>query len=60
MIPLVGARRRDQLADTLGALDVTLDASDLARIEAAVPAGAVAGERYGAAAVAHLDSEQAH
>ncbi|MEV4939020.1 aldo/keto reductase [Streptomyces zaomyceticus] len=57
IVPLVGARRRDRLAEALGALDVTLDAADLAAIEKAVPAGAAAGERYPAAQMAHLDSE---
>jgi hypothetical protein len=36
---------------------VKLSADDLARIEAAMPADAVAGERYGAALMTHLDSE---
>jgi len=58
IIPLIGARRRDRLAEALGALDLKLEASDLARIEAAVPAGAVAGERYAAAQMALLDSER--
>ncbi|MFD8010799.1 aldo/keto reductase [Streptomyces sp. NPDC058955] len=57
IVPLVGARTRTRLAEALGALDVTLDAADLAAIEAAVPAGAAAGERYPAAQMAHLDSE---
>ena len=46
VVPLVGARRRDRLTESLGALDVRLTAKDLARIEAAVPKGAAAGERY--------------
>jgi aryl-alcohol dehydrogenase-like predicted oxidoreductase len=46
IVPLVGARRRDRLREALGALDVRLTAEDLARIAAAVPAGAVAGDRY--------------
>ncbi|MDX3068015.1 aldo/keto reductase, partial [Streptomyces sp. ND04-05B] len=46
VVPLVGARSRDRLAEALGALEVTLDAADLAAIEGAVPAGAAAGERY--------------
>ena len=46
IIPLVGARRRDRLREALGALEIHLTAEDLARIEQAVPAGAVAGERY--------------
>jgi aryl-alcohol dehydrogenase-like predicted oxidoreductase len=58
IVPLIGARTRERLAESLGALDVVLDADDLAAIESAVPAGAVAGERYPAAAMAHLDSER--
>ncbi|WP_225803554.1 aldo/keto reductase [Streptomyces sp. NK15101] len=58
IVPLVGARRRDRLTEALGALDVTLEAADLAAIEEAVPAGAAAGERYPAAQMAHLDSER--
>jgi aryl-alcohol dehydrogenase-like predicted oxidoreductase len=57
VIPLIGAKRRDQVAGAIGALDVKLSAEDLARIEAAMPADAVAGERYGAALMTHLDSE---
>ncbi|MFD0272996.1 aldo/keto reductase [Kitasatospora sp. NPDC127111] len=57
VVPLVGARRRDRLAEALGALDVTLSAADLAAIEAAVPARSAAGDRYAAAQMAHLDSE---
>ena len=46
IIPLAGARRRDRLREALGALEIRLTAEDLARIEQAVPAGAVAGDRY--------------
>ena len=48
ILPLIGARRRDRLAEALGALDLELSAADLARIERAVPAGAAAGDRYDA------------
>ncbi|MCT9087786.1 aldo/keto reductase [Streptomyces sp. ASQP_92] len=58
IVPLVGARRRDRLAEALGALEVELGAADLAAIEAAVPAGAAAGDRYPQAQMAHLDSER--
>ena len=58
IVPLVGARRRDRLSETLGALDLKLDAGDLAAIEGAVPAGSVAGERYDAGQMAILDSER--
>ncbi|MFE4868469.1 aldo/keto reductase [Streptomyces sp. NPDC056682] len=57
IVPLVGARRRDRLTEALGALDVDLSPDDLAAIEAAVPAGAAAGDRYPEAQMAHLDSE---
>ena len=59
VVPLVGARRRDRLTEALGALDVALDAADLTAIEAAVPAGTVAGDRYDARQMAILDSERA-
>jgi len=58
IIPLIGTKRRDRLSEALRALDLTLSADDLAAIEAAVPAGAVAGDRYDAAQVAMLDSER--
>jgi aryl-alcohol dehydrogenase-like predicted oxidoreductase len=58
IIPLIGTKRRDRLAEALQALDLTLSTDDLAAIEAAVPAGAVAGDRYEAAQVAALDSER--
>ena len=38
IIPLIGTKRRDRLAEALTALDLTLSADDLAAIEAAVPA----------------------
>jgi aryl-alcohol dehydrogenase-like predicted oxidoreductase len=46
IVPLIGARRRDRLREALGALDIRLTAEDLARIDQAVPPGAVAGDRY--------------
>ena len=58
IVPLVGARRRERLAESLGSLSVTLTADDLAEIEKAVPAGSAAGDRYEAGQMAHLDSEK--
>jgi pyridoxine 4-dehydrogenase len=58
IVPLIGARRRDRLSESLGALEVHLSADDLARIEQAVPAEAVAGDRYNQQAMATLDSER--
>ncbi|WP_034292124.1 aldo/keto reductase [Herbaspirillum sp. RV1423] len=60
IVPLVGARRPERLAESLGALNVKLDAADLSRIEQAIPAGAAAGERYAPTLMAHLDSEKSH
>jgi aryl-alcohol dehydrogenase-like predicted oxidoreductase len=58
IVPLIGARRRDRLAEALGALDIELTSEDLARIEDAVPPGAAAGDRYNSHAMAQLDSER--
>ncbi|MFF4584040.1 aldo/keto reductase [Streptomyces sp. NPDC001388] len=58
IVPLVGARTRERLTESLGALDVVLDETDLAAIEEAVPAGAAAGTRYPAPQMAHLGTEQ--
>jgi aryl-alcohol dehydrogenase-like predicted oxidoreductase len=57
IVPLVGARRRDRLTESLGALDLVLTGEDLAAIERAVPKDAAAGSRYAEAQMAHLDSE---
>jgi aryl-alcohol dehydrogenase-like predicted oxidoreductase len=58
IVPLIGARSRDRLAEALGALDVKLSSADLAAIERAIPKGAAAGARYSQPAMAHLDSEK--
>src|SRR5262245_32505591 len=46
IIPVIGARTRTQLAESLGALPVTLSSSDLTRIEDAISPSDVAGTRY--------------
>jgi aryl-alcohol dehydrogenase-like predicted oxidoreductase len=56
IVPVIGARTRKQLAESLGALQVPLTPDDLARIEGAIPA--VAGTRYGAEQMRMLDSER--
>ena len=58
IVPLVGTRRRVRLEEALGSLETALTADDLASIEAAVPKGAAAGERYPAEQMAMLDSER--
>jgi aryl-alcohol dehydrogenase-like predicted oxidoreductase len=57
IVPLVGARRRDRLNESLGALNLALTAEDLAAIEAAIPADAAAGARYDSFQMSRLDSE---
>jgi aryl-alcohol dehydrogenase-like predicted oxidoreductase len=59
IIPLIGTKRRDRLAEALGALDVRLSPDQVARLEAAVPTGQVAGDRYDPAQMRALDSEHA-
>ncbi|BCJ39033.1 aldo/keto reductase [Actinocatenispora thailandica] len=58
IVPVVGARRPDQVDTMIGARRVVLDAADLARIEELVPRGSARGDRYPAAHMADLDSER--
>ena len=58
IIPLVGARHRQQLKDALETLRISLSPDEIAAIERAIPADSVAGDRYGAEQMAVLDSER--
>ena len=58
VVPLIGTRHRGRLDEARAALAATLDADDLAAVDAAVPAEAVAGERYAPEQMAMLDSER--
>ncbi len=58
IIPLLGTKRRDRLAESVAALELTLSPDELAAIEAAVPSSQVAGDRYDAAQMTALDSER--
>jgi aryl-alcohol dehydrogenase-like predicted oxidoreductase len=58
IVPLVGARTRKQLAESLTALQVQLSPADVAQIEAAIPPSAVAGTRYDEHQMKILDSER--
>jgi aryl-alcohol dehydrogenase-like predicted oxidoreductase len=49
IVPIPGTRRVRNLEENLGALELRLDAEDLAAIEAVFPAGVSAGARYGEA-----------
>ncbi|MEW9555054.1 aldo/keto reductase [Nonomuraea sp. NPDC050783] len=54
IVPLVGARTRERLAEALPAADLRLGADDLAEIEKAVPAGSARGDRYPSMFMSHL------
>ena len=58
IVPLIGARKRAQLAESLGALQIELSPSDVAGLEEAVPPAAVAGTRYDEHQMRILDSER--
>ncbi|WP_395674083.1 aldo/keto reductase [Inquilinus sp.] len=49
VVAIPGTRSIARLEENLGALQVTLTAEDLARLDAAIPTGAAAGTRYPAA-----------
>ena len=58
ILPVIGARKRSQLRDALAAVQLTLSAADLQRLEAAVPEEAVKGTRYHEPQMKNLDSER--
>jgi len=58
IVPVIGARTRAQLGENLAALEITLTSGEIAAIEAAVPAEAVAGTRYDPHQMQVLDSEK--
>lgn len=51
LVPIPGTKRLAYLEENLGALDVALDADDLARIDAVFPVAAAAGARYPASSI---------
>jgi aryl-alcohol dehydrogenase-like predicted oxidoreductase len=58
IVPVIGARKQNQLQESLEALRVHLGPEDLARIEEAIPPSAVAGSRYDEHQMKMLDSER--
>jgi aryl-alcohol dehydrogenase-like predicted oxidoreductase len=58
IVPVIGMRRRSRLDEAVQAMAVTLDSADLAAIEATVPSGSAAGDRYATDQMAQLDSER--
>ena len=58
IVPVIGARRPDQLHSMIKAQSLTLTPDDISLIAQAVPKGAAAGDRYPPMQMAHLDSER--
>ena len=55
IVPIPGTKRRKYLEENVAALDLQLSPEDLARIHAAFPPDAAAGNRYPAHMIAMLD-----
>lgn len=58
IVPVIGARKRAQLTEALGALELKITTEEMAQIEAAIPPEAVAGTRYDEHQMKMLDSER--
>jgi aryl-alcohol dehydrogenase-like predicted oxidoreductase len=58
IVPLIGARTRTQLAESLDATRIQLTPADVNRVEEALPPTAVAGTRYDEHQMRVLDSER--
>jgi len=58
IVPVIGARTRRQLDESLAALEIHLTAEEIARLEEAIPASEVAGSRYAEMQMRTLDSER--
>lgn len=46
VVPIPGTKRRQYLDENIGALDIQLSDDDLSKLDAAVPVGSSAGDRY--------------
>jgi aryl-alcohol dehydrogenase-like predicted oxidoreductase len=51
VVPIPGSKRRVTLEDNAGAATLTLTADDIAALDAALPPGTTAGDRYGSKAM---------
>ncbi|MSP52104.1 MAG: aldo/keto reductase [Alphaproteobacteria bacterium] len=55
VIPIPGTQRRKYLEENCGAIEVKLSSDDIATLDAIMPPGAAAGQRYGAAMMATVN-----
>ena len=51
VVPIPGSKRRITLEDNAGAASLVLTAADMAKLDAALPPGSTAGDRYGSEAM---------
>jgi aryl-alcohol dehydrogenase-like predicted oxidoreductase len=58
IVPVIGARTRQQLSESLAAVRVKLSAAEMARIEENIPPSAIVGTRYDERQMRMLDSER--
>ena len=58
IIPVMGARTRAQLAESLAALDLQFSPNEMARVEQSIQESAIAGARYDEHQMKMLDSEK--
>jgi aryl-alcohol dehydrogenase-like predicted oxidoreductase len=58
IVPVIGARTRAQLTESLGALQLQFSPADMTRIEEAIMPSSVAGTRYDEHQMRMLDSER--
>ena len=54
-VPIPGTKRRHYLEENVAAADLRLGAAELARLDAAIPAGEVAGPRYSESMMSYID-----
>ncbi|MBD2057939.1 aldo/keto reductase [Oculatella sp. FACHB-28] len=53
IVPIPGTKRRQYLEENAGAIEITLTADDLKRIDAVAPKGVAAGDRYSDMSTVH-------
>jgi len=58
LLPVIGARTRAQVDDAMGAIERPLSPGEVSALEDALPRDAIAGTRYAAEQMTHLDSEK--
>jgi aryl-alcohol dehydrogenase-like predicted oxidoreductase len=55
LVPIPGTKRRTYLEENAAAADIHLSPAEVAELEAAVPAGEIAGERYAPVHMKNID-----